>query len=428
MRPRPLSRAAPGRGALAGTAAPSVRAPALLSLLAILVLGLVGVRAVPAHAAGPPPELSGAASAIVVDARTGETMWAQDPRERRQIASTTKLMTALLTLERARPRAVFTAPEYDAAPAESQIHLRAGERMTVHDLFQALLLESANDAAVALAHGISGSTSAFVTAMNDRAAALGLKDTSFANPVGLDDPDNYSSARDLATLAVTLMRNPRFAHVVNMPQATLESGDHERVVANRNDLVARYPWVDGVKTGHTNRAGNLLVGAAHGTNGAKVVSVVMGEPSEAARDEDTLALLVWGVRQFKRVPAVRRNQVLAEPSIEYRDEHAALVPRRTVRLTVRDGQTLRRRVRAPDEVKGPIPRGGRVGAVTVLVDGKAVRRVALVTAADVPKPGTLRVITSVFGVPLTLVLVLAILVLAGLAALRLRVRLRLVRR
>lgn len=406
MSPGPLSRAA------------------LLGLLAILALGLCAS----ANAAGPPPEAPGAAAAIVIDARTGETMWAKDANERRPIASTTKLMTALLTLERTKPSQVFTAPGYDAAPAESKINLQAGERMTVHDLLEALLLESANDAAAALAQGISGSIPAFVTAMNERAKQLNLDDTSFANPIGLDDPDNYSSARDLATLAMTLMRKPRFAHVVNTPEATLESGSHVRVVDNRNDLVGRYPWIDGVKTGHTNTAGNLLVGAAHGSNGAKVISVVMGEPSEGARDADTLSLLVWGVKQFKRVPAVRRNQVLAEPSIEYRDEHASLVPRRALSLTVRDGQTLRRRVRAPDEVEGPIPKGARVGAVTVLVDGKPERRVALVTAAAVPEPGTLRVLTSVLGVPLTLLLVLAILLLAGLAALRLRVRLRLVRR
>jgi serine-type D-Ala-D-Ala carboxypeptidase (penicillin-binding protein 5/6) len=399
------------------------------ALLAILISGFCCAAASAASAAGSPPEVPGAAAAIVVDARTGETMWAKDPRERRQIASTTKLMTALLTLERTRPREVFTAPEYDAAPAESRINLQAGERMSVHDLLEALLLESANDAAATLAQGISGSRAAFVAEMNARARELGLRDTSFANPIGLDDPDNYSSARDLATLATALMRNPRFARVVNMPEATLESGTHERVVANRNDLVARYPWVDGVKTGHTDAAGNLLVGAAHGTNGAKVISVVMGEPSEAARDADTLALLIWGVRQFKRVSALRRDQVLARPEIEYRDDQrAALVPRRALRLTLRDGQTLRRRVRAPDEVEGPIRKRGRVGAVIVLVDGKPVRRVALVTAADVPEAGTLRVITSVLGVPLTLLALLAILSVAGLAALRFRVRLRLVRR
>jgi D-alanyl-D-alanine carboxypeptidase (penicillin-binding protein 5/6) len=402
----------------------SVRA--LLAALAVL-LGLAVPAA--ATAAAPPPTLTGASSAIVIDARTGETMWSQDPGERHPIASTTKLMTALLTLEQAKPRQVFTAPEYDAGPAESKIDLQTGERMTVSDLTKALLLESANDAAVALATGISGSTEAFVEQMNARAGELGLKDTSFANPVGLDDPDNYSTARDLAALADTLMAKPRFAHVVNMPQATLESGSHVRVVENRNDLVGEYDWVDGVKTGHTNSAGNLLVGAAHGSNGARVISVVMGEPSEAARDAETLELLTWGVKQFRRETALRRGQVLASPAIDYfDDDRAELVPRRPVRLTIRDGQKVTRRVRAPEQVEGPIPPGKPVGRVTVLVDGQPVQRVALVTAAAVPEPGTFRVLTSALGVPLTLLVVLAILLLAGIAAMRLRVRMRLVRR
>ena len=201
-------------------------------------------------------------SAIVVDARDGTVMFAKRPDAERSIASTTKLMTALLALEKADPNDVFTAPAYNAQPAESRINLREGERMTVKDLLQALLLESANDAAVALAENISGSRQAFVDEMNARAQELGLDHTSYANPIGLDQAGNYSSAHDLATLARTLLRNRRFARIVDMPSATLESGIRPRTVRNRNDLVGQYPWVDGVKTGYTLNAGNVLVGAA----------------------------------------------------------------------------------------------------------------------------------------------------------------------
>src|SRR6185503_3205974 len=145
----------------------------------------------------------------------------------------------------------------------------------VEDLLEALLLESANDAAVALAENISGSREAFVDEMNDRAGELGLDHTSYANPIGLDQSGNYSSARDLATLASVLLRNPRFARIVDMPKAILESGAHPRVVVNRNDLVAAYPWVSGVKTGFTLNAGNVLVGAAQRGPRARVVSAVL---------------------------------------------------------------------------------------------------------------------------------------------------------
>ena len=337
-------------------------------------------------------------------------------------------MTALLTLERTRPREVFKAADYDAAPVESQIGLRPGERMRVSDLFEALMLESANDAAETLAEGISGSRARFVGQMNERAAQLGLNDTGYANPIGLDDPDNYSTASDLAVLAFDLMQRRRFARVVDLPVAELESGSRPRVVDNRNSLIAAYPFVNGVKTGHTSQAGYVLIGSGRSRNGGSVISVVMGEPSEAARDADTIKLLRWGLSRFRRVRVVDPRRPLARADIEYYDERAELVPQRGVVLTLRDGQRVRRRVRSPDEVSGPLPKGERLGSVTVLVDGERVRRVPLVAAADVPEAGTLRVLFSVLGVPLTALAVLAILLGVALLALRLRVRFRLVKR
>jgi D-alanyl-D-alanine carboxypeptidase (penicillin-binding protein 5/6) len=387
----------------------------------------VMAAAAPAQAAEQAPDASSAAAAIVVDGRNGETMFAKNVHSRHAIASTTKLMTALLALERARPREVFSAPPYNALPPESRINLRAGERMTVGDLLEALLLESANDAAVTLAEGISGSRDAFVADMNERAAELGLDDTSYANPIGLDDPANYSTARDLAALSMRLMRRPRFRRIVDMPEAELESGARPRVVDNRNGLVASYPWVTGIKTGHTIQAGDVLVGSASGRGGAKVISVVLGEPSEASRDAETLELLRWGLGRFRRVRALDPGRSLARAEIKYRDERAALVPRRPARVLIRRGERIDRRVRAPGELEGPLAEGERVGSVTVLVDGEPVRRMALVTAAEVPGAGTLRVVTSVVGVPLTLLAAVAILIAAVLAAMRIRLRLRLVR-
>jgi D-alanyl-D-alanine carboxypeptidase (penicillin-binding protein 5/6) len=394
----------------------------------MLVLAAVLLAAAPGSAvAAEPPRVPSAQAAIVVDGVDGTVMFAKRPDAERSIASTTKLMTALLSLEEARPGDVFTAHGYAAMPAESRINLRAGERMTVQDLLEALLLESANDAAVDLAENIAGSREAFVKQMNERASELGLDHTSYANPIGLDDPGNYSSARDLATLARTLLRNRRFARIVDSPEATLDSGSHVRVVENRNDLVADHPWVNGVKTGYTSNAGNVLVGAAARGPRARVISVVLGEPTEAARDADTLTLLRWGLDRFSRVQVVPRGRTLARVDVKYRDEPARLVARRGVVVTVRDGQHLDRRVKAPDELEGPVAKGERAGSVTVLVGGRRVRRVALVTAEEVPGAGTLRVLLSKLGVTLTVLIVLAILVGAVLAMLRVRIRIRIAR-
>jgi D-alanyl-D-alanine carboxypeptidase (penicillin-binding protein 5/6) len=370
----------------------------------------------------PPPSLPGAEAAILIDARDGTPILQKDPNESHAIASTTKLMTALLTLELARPDDVFTAPDYQAASAESKIDLRAGERMRVADLLVALMLESANDAAATLADGVSGSRSAFVEQMNARAAELGLTGTSYANPIGLDDPLNYSTAHDLAALARRLLRNRRFAEIVDMPSAALESGARPRVVNNRNDLIAQVPAVDGVKTGYTGDAGYVLVGSATGATGAQVISVVLGEPSEAARDEESLALLRYGLAQYRRVTPLRRRQPIAEADVAYRDEQVELLPARSVSVVARRGQKVGTRLDVPDEIEGELDAGARVGTVAVLRDGKVVRSVPVVTAEAVPGAGLPRRIASTLGLSLTALLLLVIVAAGALAGIGLRRR------
>ncbi len=354
------------------------------------------VSASPASAAPSKPALAGARSAILIDAADGSVILAKRPDERRSMASTTKLMTALLTLERAKPGQVFTAADYRAAPIESKISLRSGERLTVADLFEAMMLESANDAAITLAEGISGSETAFVTAMNQRARRLGLKDTSYTNPIGLDEGRNFSSARDLSTLARRLMRNPRFTTVVDDPSAVLESGSRRRTVNNRNDLVGRYPYVTGVKTGHTRKAGYVLVGAARSAAGARVISVVMGEPSEAGRDGDSLALLQYGLSRFRRRKVLEADRTVASAAIEHRDGRARLAPATDLLLLTRRGERVRTRVDEPREL-GETAAGARVGTIAVLRNGRVVKRVPLVTQAAVPGAGPVRVIAHALG-------------------------------
>jgi D-alanyl-D-alanine carboxypeptidase (penicillin-binding protein 5/6) len=373
-----------------------------------------GVQPLPA----PSPR---APSAVVVNADTGAVLYERRSRDRRAIASTTKLMTALLALERAEPRDVFTAPRYDASPIESKIGLREGERMTVQDLLEALLLESANDAAVTIAVNVSGSRERFVREMNRRARRLGLEDTHFANPIGLDDPGNYSTARDLATLARVLLDNRRFARIVDMPSATLASGARRRVVNNRNRLVRRHPFVDGVKTGRTRAAGYVLVGSATGRQ-VQVVSVVLGDPTEAARDADSLALLRYGIDQYRRVAVLREGRPLTRLAIEHDPGRVAIVPARALTVTVRRDAPIDRRVDLPERLEGPLVKGAQVGTVTVMFDGRAVRRVPLVTAAAVPGPSVVERAGDVLGPLLTALLVGAILVVAMLAGLRARAR------
>jgi len=393
----------------------------LAVLVAVLATFLVPPAAAGAQDASPRPDLPGAQAAILIDARDGGILFQRDPDERRSIASTTKLMTALLTLERAKPGDVYRAPVYNALPVESKIDLRAGERMRVDDLLEALLLESANDAAVTLAEGVSGTRPAFVRDMNARARELGLTGTSYANPIGLDDPGNYSTARDLAALARRLMRNRRFASVVGMPVANLESGARPRAVANRNDLIGQYDFVDGVKTGHTGTAGYVLVGAARSRLGARVINVVLGEPSEAARDAESLALLRYGLAQFRRVQPLEKSKPVASAAVEYFDERASLVPASDALVVTRRGQRVRTSVDAPEELEGGLPAGHPVGRITVLRGDQVVRRVRLVTATAVPGAGPLRVVVGTLGIALVpLLAALALLVVALVVVIRRR--------
>jgi D-alanyl-D-alanine carboxypeptidase (penicillin-binding protein 5/6) len=379
------------------------RRVALVAAAAMLATPLTASAARPV-----PPSLPGADAAILIDARDGTPILQKDPDERHAIASTTKLMTALLTLELADPDDVFTAADYQAASVESKIDLRKGERMTVGDLLEALMLESANDAAATLAEGISGSRAAFVEQMNARAGELGLTETSYANPIGLDDPLNYSTAKDLSTLTRRLLGNERFATIVDMPSATLESGSRPRVVDNRNDLIAAVPAVDGVKTGYTGGAGYVLVGSATGATGARVISVVLGEPSEAARDAESLALLRYGLARYRRATPLRRTRPVGEAGVAYRDEQVTLLPARRVSVLARRDQRLTTRLDVPDEVEGELDAGARVGTATVLRDGKPVRTVAVVTADSVPGAGLPRRIASTLGISLTALTLLVI--------------------
>jgi D-alanyl-D-alanine carboxypeptidase (penicillin-binding protein 5/6) len=390
---------------------------------ALLTAGLVALTLIlpgPAAARVARPSLASASAAIVIDASSGDTLLSRHPDSHREIASTTKLMTALLTLESGKLGRTFTAPPYNAAPAESKINLRTGERMKGRDLLTALLLESANDAAVDLAVGVAGSRERFVHEMNVRARQLGLHDTHYANPVGLDAPGNYSSARDLATLARRLMTNPTFAKTVDLPRATLRSGDHPRTIHNRNLLIGRYPFVDGVKTGHTSTAHYVLVGAAHG-HGGKVISVVLGEPSEGARDADTLSLLRWGIDQYRRETVLRPGHTVAYTKVAYHPKlRIPLTTRRSATFTLRRGERLTTRVHAPAELDGPIPAGRRVGSVDVLYLGHKVKTLGLVTTRDVPGSTLLQRVTHTLGPPLT-ALALLVVVLGGvLVVLKLR--------
>jgi D-alanyl-D-alanine carboxypeptidase (penicillin-binding protein 5/6) len=284
--------------------------------------------------------------------------------------------------------------------------------MRVRDLLYGLLLPSASDAAETLAVGVAGSVPAFVDEMNRAAQRLGLADTRYANPIGLDAPDNYSSAHDLATLASIDLRNKLFARIVNTPAATLHSGDHPRTVTSRDTLLESVPWINGVKTGHTLGAGYVLVGS--GTqDSTTLISVVLGTSSEASRDADTLKLLRYGFSLYHSVQPVHQGQQLADPKLDYRSDHLSLVAQRALPVNVRQGQHVTTRITAPGEISGAVKQGQVLGHVTVSVDGKPAAGSPLVAAHAVGAATLFDKVTSFAKNPILLLVVGAIVILLG---------------
>lgn len=353
------------------------RRPATAALATLALLALPAA----AGAADDPPRIQ-APAAIAVEVTTGDVVFARRADETRAIASTTKLMTALLVLESGPTDRQLPIPAYSGSAAESLANLHAGDRMTVSDVLTGMLLPSGNDAAVALARFVGGSVPRFVEQMNDRARQLKLK-ARFRNPIGLDAAGHRASPADLVKLTLLLRRYPEFRRIVDRRSARLTSASPPITVVNRNRLVQSVPWVDGVKTGHTRKAGYALVGSGR-RGGVSVITVVLGDPSEDARDADSLALLRYAIGRYHRILALREGAVVARLPLRYRDEQVQIVAASDVRRVARrDERVTTRVVGLPSDVEGPLAAGTRLGTIEVVQRGRVVARVPAITRAAV---------------------------------------------
>jgi len=320
------------------------RALVSIAVAACLLPGL-------ARAGGPPPVH--ASAFLVLDARTGIVLASSNEHARLPIASLTKLMTVLVALQHHRLTDVVTVDRRAAVVGESTIDLVAGERITVHDLVEGALIQSANDAADALALSVSESYPAFARLMNAKAQQLGLRDTHFVRPDGLDAPGEYSSAADITALARDLMRIRFVRETVRQETATLADG---QVLHTWDDLLGVFPHVLGVKTGHTSAAGWCQVAAVRG-RGVTVYATLLGGPSRSVRNGDLESLLAWGLAQFRVVEPVQTARTYATVALPYGRRPLELVASRPLRMVVRIGHPLTERLR--DVAAGAAGRGAR---------------------------------------------------------------------
>jgi len=344
------------------------------------------VLAAPAAATAGPPQVQ-ATSFLVETERTGDVLASRNAHERVPIASITKLMTVYIALRHHRLTDVVTVDPRAAAVGESTADLEPGERLQVSDLVKAALIQSANDAADALALSVSPSFESFAALMNRTGAKLGLRDSHFVRPDGLDAPGEYSSAADVTTLARVLMRNPFVRGTVREQTDTIPGG---RVLHTWDDLLAELPNVIGVKTGHTGAAGWCQVAAVRGPGGVVVYATLLGSPARSQRNADLASLLVWGQSRFRDVPLVQAGRVYVRVALPYGERDLGLVASRPLRGAARVDRPLHERVVAARSVALPVRRGAVLGRVEVWSGGRLLGRRDLVAARTVERPGVIR--------------------------------------
>jgi serine-type D-Ala-D-Ala carboxypeptidase (penicillin-binding protein 5/6) len=324
-----------------------------------------------------------AKSWALVDARTGEVLTSHAGNERRLVASTTKLMTAYVAMKDLPLDKIVRARPFSYEIGDSVMGLRPGQRISVHDLLRGLIMLSAGDAAHTLALESAGTVKKFVGQMNRYAAAMGLTNTQYQNPIGLNSPTNYSSAFDLATLTAELLKIPAFAEIADARQATLRSTRPVEHIESINQLLDYAPWVTGVKTGHTWKAGYVMVGSGE-KRGIKLIAVDIDAPTDETRFSDAFELLRWGFGQYRQRKAIKKGKELASPSIRYSGGELPLVVGHSLKVAMRDGQKVEVDVDAPRQVTGPIRRGAKLGSATVSIDGLRAGSVPLVASRSIP--------------------------------------------
>ena len=326
-----------------------------------------------------------AQKAILMDAETGRVIYEKDADSRSLIASTTKIMTALVVCEQCNVLDRMRIPKEAVGIEGSSMYLKEGEVLTVQELLYGLMLHSGNDAAVALAIYCGGTVEGFVQLMNDKAYRLGLTGTNFENPNGLDSPGHYSTARDLAVLTAYAMQNPIFAQTVSTK--TVRAG--ERSLQNHNKLLWRVDGADGVKTGYTKAAGRILVSSAQ-RSGRRLICVTINDGNDWA---DHQLLLEDGFSRYTNKTIVRAGDVLGQRAVVSGDAQSVqLIAAEDFSFPFSAEEQPAIILSGPGFAYAPVIKGKTAGFAYVCVGDTAVGKVKLVYGETVertvesPKP------------------------------------------
>jgi D-alanyl-D-alanine carboxypeptidase (penicillin-binding protein 5/6) len=341
----------------------------------------------------PAPTIA-ARSWILLDATSGQIIASQDPSARIEPASLTKIMTAYLTFAALRDKKLdikqmvnVSVHAWKVDASSSKMFIDPATPVSVDDLLHGLMVQSGNDAAVALAEAVAGDEATFVTLMNREAARMGLKNTHFANPHGLPSPENYSTAQDLSTLATRVIADyPEFYKIDSVKSFTY----NKITQPNRNRLLWLDPTVDGMKTGHTENAGYCMIASAHRPNGGsgerRLISVVLGTNSDSARTQESQKLLNWGFQNFDTVRLYSKGQAIATPEVWKGSQSSVKIGfPNDMLVTVPKGVAARMKpvLERKDPLVAPLARNARIGTLKMMVDGKPLLELPVVALEEV---------------------------------------------
>lgn len=367
-------------------------------IIGLIVLLLVPIMVVNADTAEPVNGTAGALaenakSVIMLEASTGKVLFERNADEKLAPASMTKMMSLLLIMEAIENDIIHlndmvTVSEHASSMGGSQILLETGEKMSVDDMIKGITIASANDAVVALAEKIAGSEAEFVNQMNKRAKILGLKNTNFKNPHGLDAANHYSSAHDMSLIAKELVRHKKILDYSSIYEDYLrEDTDRKIWLVNTNKLVRFYDGVDGLKTGYTETAGYCLTATAK-KDGMRIITVVMGEPDSKTRNKETTEMLDYAFANYKIQTLLKDNENIGKVKVlKGKMNYANLVPLEEATIL---NKKIEKDKKATYEVTvksitAPIKPGDIVGKMSLMVDGKKLRDINITVDTEVEK-------------------------------------------
>ncbi len=329
-----------------------------IKITALIIVPILFMTALPIHAL----DVS-AHSAIVIEASTGHVVFEKDADTRRPMASTTKIMTALVAIESGDLSREITVSKEAEGVEGSSIYLKTGDKITLESLVWALMLESANDAAAAIAIGVAGSVDAFADMMNEKAAVLGLEGTHFTNPHGLSDEEHYTTARDLAALTAKALENDTFKKIVSTDSYIIEYGESVRNLHNHNKMLRMYDGAVGVKTGFTKASGRCLVSAAE-REGMTIIAVTLNAPDDWT---DHTEMLDLGFSELEKMTLIMPGESVfispcigtesGEITVKNREGLTAILPRGEHNIT--------RTVILPRYFWAPITKDSVVGKIEI---------------------------------------------------------------